>query len=323
MTIDSIPEIININQFYAFHKKSGKISIGTIIGKSAITNLVYYAIDGIRYKMHSSDCLTNDKPVVEFEKNKLIGYLNKEDLIKDYEKYLALKEKNKKQRKTYYMVNKEIFACKTTTVKNIWANNKYFDNKEDAINFANKGIAKTKKLIEKYLNTLKTLKTALDEIDKSIQVEDISIKDYTAKPSTLKVNDLLVKFEGKKYKHTYLGEIKEDSAVTVKEFITPQIAKLSNGTILIEQECYPSWPCYVKYENKDAISKSFLKETIKRSKYLINLENNTIEKLSRFFENYIPFETKYDGGICFYKKNTEELIEGITDFINDNSIKTN
>lgn len=316
MTMDNIPEVINVNQFYVFHRKTGKVSIGTIIGKSAVTNISYYQLDGMKYKLHPSHALTTENPITKFENN-VIGYMYREDLIKEYEKFLEMKEKRKKTYKTHYAVDVSLFTCKTTKTTNGYGL-KYFDTKEEALTYANKGLVRVKKVLKDYLNKFIELKAIIDEIDKSVVLDDL--KDFIVKPSTLNVNDLLIKVDAKSYKHIYTGIVKDDGVVTVKGFVSPEIVNLSDGTILIENECrYSTLPCFIKYKDKDLVKKILFVSAIKRTKRDVEHQIENIKKVSKFIETYVPFQTKAETGIHFSKDYDKELIEGIIECLKENS----
>lgn len=318
MTIDNVPEVIDFNQFYVFFKKTGKIAIGTTIGKSAITNIIHYEINGVEYHLHQSSALSTNNPITTFESNKVIGYLYKKDLDKAYEEYMVKKEKNKKQYKTHYIVFKDTYICKATKSTK-WYNVKSFDNKEDAVNYANKGLAKTNKAIKQYIETFKKLKAILEEINKEMKVNDTTIYNYIVKPSVLNVNDLLVKIETKRYSSAVYSEIiKEDGVVTVKGFVTPQIANLSNGTILIESECN-SYDGFIKYENKDEVKKRMFANTVKLLIKDVQREIESLERIGNFLEKYVPLVTKV-GTLYFSQRYTKKLMEGIKEFLKDNNI---
>lgn len=319
MTIDNVPEVIDINQFYVFFKKTGKIAIGTTIGKSATTDFTYYEINGVKYRLHQSSELSTDNPITTFENNKVIGYLYKKDLDKAYEEYMVKKEKNKKQYKTHYIVYEDTYICKATKSTKWHYNVKSFDNKEDAVNYANKGLAKTNKAIKQYIETFKKLKAILEEINKEINVNDTTISPYIVKPSVLNVNDLLIKIEKKRYNSVVYSEIiKEDGVVTVKGFVTPQIAKLSNGTVLIEHECN-SYNGFVKYENKNAVEKIMFDRIVKRLIKNIQHQIELLEVTGKFLEKYVPLVTRTKT-LCFSQRYAKELMEGTTEFLKDNNI---
>ena len=206
-TIDTVPEVINYNQFYCYCKITGKIAIGTpnltFIPcpniKSATSGYMLYDVNGITYEEYQKN--TDEKSFTI--DRKFLCFNNYEDFVSFY------KEKQKSKKASYgkkrYAVDKDIFYATETKAKITPYNCVEFFSKEEAVDYANKGLAKLRKEVAKHIEKLK--KILIEYLEKEVELRE-TLKEYTddkymelfiAKPSNLKENDIITKLKRKDY----------------------------------------------------------------------------------------------------------------------------
>ena len=301
-TLDTVPEDIGINQFYCYDRRNGTIFIGDILGKSAVSPYTMYSVNGVIYKT-----------CVGFEENartmilgfKLKCFLDYKCFAKAYAEYLTSHKQTKKTRKTRYLVHKNTLYCKQTRAASVEYGFKEFSSKEDAEAYAYNGLKKLKVLVPKFLKEYRELQAILEyEITnlKKVYHElfDSQMTDYSqlvkaqVKPSTIKENDILIKLDKKRYGNALsIDEIDEDFTVSVKSFIKPNIAKLSNGTVLIEEECNHSYPFFFHYADKDKLA---IETKMRNARYIFNIVESeiiSIEDSEKYVFSYTPFNNSF------------------------------
>lgn len=317
-TIDTVPETLYYNQFYCYNKRTGEIMIGTIVGKSALTNSSMYNINGVTYKVYSGSGFNGNTREIELNNNgKLRCFLDYDEFVKNYKSDIIAKEKRQSAKKKY-IVNKELFHCRETKAATIPYNYKEFNTKKEAEKYSLNGLKKLKTETTKLLDELKRLKKIMQETDEAIKGTYSSaeysyssrVSDFMVKPSKLKENDLIFKIGAKRFEHTYILEIDENSTTTVKGFIKPTIAQLSNGTLLIENECSSSLPYMCLYDDYDKIKELVKKHNaVKIAKEITGLIER-MTKIYKYAETYKPFDKE----VCFEyfnKKYYKEYIDDI------------
>ena len=300
-TLDTVPEDIGINQFYCFNKKNGTIIIGEILGKSAIYSQNVYCINGDIFKTH--DGFEGNTRTMTLDR-KFECFLDYQRFVKAYNAYLLTKEKTRKTRKTKYVVDKNTFYCKQTRAASIPYNCKEFSTKDDAATYAYNGLQKLKTLVPKYLKEYRELEVILkyeisclkdayyESFGEDSKIDYSQLVKAQVKPSTLRENDILIKLNTKQYGQTLsIEEVDEDFAVSVKGFIRPGIAKLSNGTVLIEGECNYSYPFFFHYADKDKIT---IRAKLRNARYILNIVESDIKNIEaseKYIFSYTPFES--------------------------------
>lgn len=290
-TLETVPEVINYNQFYCYHKISGKITIGTIIGKSATSGYMLYDVNGITYEELQKN--TDEKSFTI--DRKFLCFNNYEDFVSFYKKYLTEKQKASYGKKIY-IVDKDIFYTTEAKAKITPYNCVEFFSKEEAVDYANKGLVKLRKEVAKNIEKLK--KILVEYLEKEVALretlkeytDDEYVKSFIAKPSNLKENDIITKLKRKSYSIFTTLEVDEEStAIRVKGFIKPDIAQLSDNTILIEKECCSTlWPTFIKYACINEATIILKRRTLKREIKNIKYEIDRLENVKKFADNYKP-----------------------------------
>lgn len=312
-TLETLPIEIGTNQFYCLCRRNGKIMIGNIIGTSALTGYGLYEINGRQFKVFPSDTFKEDKYETVVG-DRISCYLNYQDFVKAYYEHLEAKAKKRKtQPKTRYFVDKSTFVCRQTKSASRGYNVKIFENKEEAAEYAIKNIARLTKRFEKCKIELNELKEILKKYN--VPTESPRMEDLPVLPRDLKENDLLAKIEWVRLKGCNIPFIKKDYAVSVKGFVNPSIAKLSDGTLLIENECGSTYNAFIMYEDinkaKERLNKANLIHFIRE----VNVYLDSIEKNEKFYKRYVPFETK--DGYCpwFYEDGVKNLIDDTNEYL--------
>lgn len=313
-TINDIPAIIDDNQFYCFNPKTGTVRIGEIIGKSALRSETRYKLGHFEFKDYRT--LSNDNPIVTFRINSLIknvkAYKNYQDFIKEYNEHVISKLKKKKEQKTRYIVSTDTFMCRTTKAKYTPYSFKAFDSKDEATEYAMKGLKSIKTKLDKYIPTLKDMQKQLLAIQGN-SIKDKSFDNLMATPKNVSEKDLLTKIVYKRYKILTWPEVDESYIVRLVKRITPELALLSDGTLLDKKECQAnSFPMLIKLDSvddaKDKLNAMLTERLANDIKY--NLPH--LEKLKEFVEKYTPFKRIYGmANVYFQEKYTKELIEDI------------
>ena len=293
-TLETLPEVINYNQFYCYHKASGKIAIGTIIGKSATSGYMLYEVNGITYEEYQKNA---DKKSFTIDR-KFLCFNNYEDFVSFYKKHMIEKQKSKKASygKKRYIVDKNIFYTTETKAKITPYNCVEFFSKEEAVDYANKGLVKLRKEVAKHIEKLK--KILIEYLEKEValrktlcELTDAEyMESFIAKPSNLKENDIITKLKRKDYfSFTTLEVDEENTTIRVKGFIKPDIVQLSDNTILIERECCSiSWPTFIKYACINKATIILKRRTLKREIQRIKYEIDNLEEVKKFADNYKP-----------------------------------
>ena len=312
-TLENVPVMIGPTQFYCLCRRNGKIMIGNIIGVSALTGYGLYEINGRQYKVFPNDTFKEDKYETVVG-DRISCYLHYQDFINAYYEHLEAKAKKRKtQPKTRYFVDKTTFVCKQTKSTSRGYNVKIFENKEEAAEYATKNIARLTKKFEKYKVELNELKETLKKYN--VPTESPRIEDLPVSPRDLKENDLLAKIEWLHLKGCNVSLVKKDYAVSVKGFVNPTIAKLSDGTLLIENECGSTYNAFIRYENIDLAKERLKKTNLRNFIREVNLYLDSIEKNEKFYKKYVPFETKYDYSPWFYEDGAKNLISDVNEYL--------
>lgn len=330
-TLETAPETIGLNQFYCYNTKNGDIFIGDILGESAISPYTMYSINGVIYKTCCG--FEGNTRTITLER-KLKCFLDYNSFVKDYAEYLTSKEKTKKTRKTRYIVDKNTFYCKQTRAASIPYGCKEFSSKDDAATYAYNGLQKLKALVPKYLKEYRELQVILEHEITNLrkvyhELFGRQMTDYSqlvkaqAKPSTIKENDVLFRLNLKHYNTISIEEIDEDFTVSVKGFIKPNIAKLSNGTILIENECDYHYPFLFHYAYKDKLAIRVKLRNARDILSIVESDIKNIEASEKYVFSYMPFDNSL-GPAYFnmnYKKKTLQDIKNYMQTLKENKEK--
>ena len=108
-TLENLPTTIPEDQFYCYSKKTGKITLGEVIGESAITKHTHYRVFAHTYRAYH--WFNEDINVITPERN-IKCFADFQTFLKDYNDYLKEKAKKVKINKKRYVVNKNTFVCK-------------------------------------------------------------------------------------------------------------------------------------------------------------------------------------------------------------------
>lgn len=332
ISFENVPKDINYNEFYCYSTKTGVIFIGTVIGKSAMTLDFRYSINGFTHYLRENEAFSEDRHRVEIRNANYVCFQNYDDFAEEYNKYLKEQEENKIKRKktTKYLVNIESFLCNTTTSDTVGYRQKAFDSKKDATEYANKGLKRLQKKVEKYLPELIRQDKILDEAIKKVSYAyvdcyGVSVDKYLSEmmvsPLCLKEGDMLAKVGYTKYNSFSLNNVDKDYSTTVKGFKNPEAALLSDNTLLFQSECRKySIPMFIKAEAADTAQKVLLKNNIRRVKGYAEEKIKYLNKLAKYAKEYVPFK-KYDSMyMYFYEKHIVEIIKDIDAFIEDNNL---
>lgn len=312
-TLETLPIEIGTNQFYCLCRRNGKIMIGNIIGVSALTGYGLYEINGRQYKVFPSDTFKEDKYETVVG-DRISCYLHYQDFVKAYYEHIEAKAKKRKtQPKTRYFVDKSTFVCRQTKSASRGYNVKIFENKEEAAKYAQKNIARLTKKFEKYKVELNELKEILKKYN--VPTESPRMGDLPVLPRNLKENDLLAKIEWLHLKGCNVSLVKKDYAVSVKGFVDPKIAKLSDGTLLIENECGSIYNAFIRYENIDKAKERLKKKNLRGFIRDIDGYLITMEKNEKFYKRYVPFETKDSFNPWFYEDGVKNLIDDTNEYL--------
>ena len=228
--LGDIPEKLEDNQFYCFNKKNGEITIGEVIGVSVTSNWAMYKLGAREIKLnHVFSEYTRSFKI----NNDETAFKDYQDLLDAYAKYAEKKvKKAAASRITRYVVNKETFVCRQTRGAYISWNEKTFDTKQEAIAYADKGLASLGKKVAKYLATFNDLRKQLSELMpdphsyKSIvqndDNEDAMFK-IMATPYNLTEKDFIGRIIYKQYKTQSLQTVDETYMVKVNKHIGQEI----------------------------------------------------------------------------------------------------
>ena len=334
-TLETLPETINYNQFYCYSTYSGKIFIGTIIGKSALRPYYKYEINERTYEIYEKDAFSEEKNNIAIRDTNLLAFLNYQDFLKSYNDYVKSKEVKKKvQRKRVirYMVNTETFECKTTTIEKPYYRNKLFDTKDEAITYATKGL---KRLAKKAESLTKTMSEQLKLLSQSLSKESyayincygVSLEKYLeemmAKPSNLKEGDTLAKINYAQYKNFNTKVIDKDYSTTVKSIVSPgNVVLLSDNTLLYEGECKAYCvPLLVKAEAVNTVMVLLKKSSTRKIIEQLERELLSLEKIAKYAKEYVPFKKNAVTPLYFSVGYIADIAKDVEDFIKDNNLK--
>ena len=325
--LGDIPEKLEDDQFYCFNKKNGDITIGEIIGVSVTSNWAMYKIGTREIKIN----------YVFSEYTKSFNINNDETAFKDYKELLDAygKYAEKKVKKaaasriTRYVVNKETFLCRQTRGGYIAYAEKVFDTKQEATEFAEKGLATLSKKVLKYHTILSDIKKQLTElmpgqhsykgIVQSNDDED-NMSKIMATPKNLTEKDFIGRIIYKHYKTLNLPTVDESYIVTINKRICPEIVKLSDGTLLAQSDCrvYVS-PVLFKFHLMDAAKEICRRRAIKRILNGIDNILDALKRLEKHAQNYHPFMPNYSTSPYFGEKWIKEMIEDSQQIIKEYS----
>ena len=319
----NIPFELEKDQFYCYNTKNGKVSIGEIIGASALSNLTMYKVNGQQIDSYSR--FSDDYSMIRLGRD-LKAFNNYKDFIDDYQKYIDSKLKKAVTNKTKYIVNKSIFTCKKTRSNFVASSWKTFETRQEALDYANKGIVALEKKILKYEPIIANIKDKLHSIEVGLRPfkdNDELLKQIAATPKNISEKDFLTRIDWKGYKTTSLAEVEDGYMATLSKRITPDIVKLSDGTLLLQKECdnhkyYLSLPLVIKYQYVDEAKKHLKKWSIKRLLTDVQRRLEDFDRLKKYLEHYEPFKENPIIGAWFDESYVKDFIEDANTFINKN-----
>ena len=333
-TLETVPETIDYNQFYCYSTYSGKIYIGTILGKSALKPYFKYIINERPFEVYEKDAFSEEKTSIDIRDTNFRCFLNYKDFVDAYNEYLMAIEAKKTVRKkkvTRYMVQTETFQCKTTTMEKPYYRNKLFDTKEEAVEYATKGLKRLIKKTEKYSKTLNELYDVLSKSLKNgyayLNCYGVSLDKYLeemmAKPSNLKEGDTLAKIDFSYHKNFTTRKIDKDYLTQVKNFVNPSTILLSDNTLLYESECKSySVPLLIKAEAVNKVALLLKKASTRKVIEYIDREINALEKVHEYAGRYVPYKKGCQYSPVYFSEGyATSLIKDIEDFIKDNNLK--
>lgn len=316
-TIDNLPTDIGSNQFYCYDMKNGNIKIGEILGKSASSARTLIKIDDFEI---TCTFFSDGPNVIYYPRTKSAGqykcFNNQQEFLADYYKFLEARAARKKSERLKYIVDKNTFYCKRTKAASIHYNFKEFPSKNSAEEYSRQNLVKLKAFADKTAKKVKEFKESLQEAKEKVRAETYEMRekrlyDLQVKPSSLRENDLLFRVVRDENDALYIPRIDEGYDVSVKGFIKPTIAKLSDGTLLIENEREYSMPFFFKHEMYDSIKDVVKRTIIKEVERLVNSIESDISELQRYCEKYTPFNNDKVNNIYFDKSYTIKEIKAI------------
>ena len=213
------------------------------------------------------------------------------------------------------MVDTETFFCKKTA--SAWTSGivKEFNSKEEAVNYATKGLEKLLSQVTKLIAEYEKLSDIVSKEYKSVSRDIINafdtyeVKTYMnnrliAKPEKLKENDVVFKVDDdENYKRIKVFKIVPDSETSVKGFVSPCIAKLSNGEVLINSEClklyYP--PFMAKYEDMDKVILANKYCTLDQIALTLKSELLSLNRILEYAKTYKPLSNSFSSSPYFGK----------------------
>jgi hypothetical protein len=333
-TLETVPETIDYNQFYCYSTYSGKIYIGTILGKSALKPYYKYIINERPFEVYEKEAFSEEKTSIDIRDTNFRCFLNYKDFVDAYNEYLMAIEAKKTVRKkkaTRYMVQTETFQCKTTTMEKPYYRNKLFDTKEEAVEYATKGLKRLIKKTEKYSKTLNELYDVLSKSLKNgyayLNCYGVSLDKYLeemmAKPSNLKEGDTLAKIDFSYHKNFTTRKIDKDYLTQVKNFVNPSTILLSDNTLLYESECKSySVPLLIKAEAVNKVTLLLKKASTRKVIEYIDREINALEKVHEYAGKYVPYKKGCQYSPVYFSEGyVTSLIKDVEDFIKDNNLK--
>lgn len=333
-TLETVPKVIYYNEFYCYSTYSGKIFIGTIIGKSALRPYYKYEINERTFDVCENEAFSEEKTSIDIRDTNFRCFLNYKDFVDAYNEYLMAIEAKKTVRKkkvTRYMVNTETFECRTTTMEKPYYRYKLFDTKDKATTYATNGL---KRLAKKADSLTKTMSEQLKLLSQSLSKESyayincygVSLEKYLeemmAKPSNLKEGDTLAKINFARYKYFNIRVIDKGYSTTVKSFVNPGTVLLSDNTLLYEAECKAYCvPLLVKAEAVNTVMVLLKKSSIRKIIEQLERELLSLEKLAKYAKEYVPFKKNAVTPPCFSIVYRTDITKDVEDFITDNNLR--
>ena len=328
-TFETLPTTIKVDQFYYYNKKTGEVGLGEIVGTSALSARSVFRVGKCEFTTYCG--FTDDYRTLILNRN-FKCFLDYQTFSKDYNKYKAEQEaiKAARRRTARYVVDKNSYFCKRSFCKSVPYGFKEFSTKTEAVDYSEKGLIQLKKYVDKYLPLLRELLKDTQEAKKDIlsmlgmgKLLNIRLYDLRPKPGKLKVGDILFKVETSRVGNQYIyyrGVVPEFS-VSVISLVSGDIAKLSDGTLLIQSE---NSETLFNYNVKDDVEKVIINGNLEG--LIKSLEGGiiTLERIEGYCKKYKPLDTHtvnvyanrsyttdiYDSGtriLGFIKSNAENL----------------
>ena len=325
---EDVPVSISCDQFYCYNKRNGKIYIGTIIGASAIYSYeVYLSIDGVTHKTSTKFALNENKTITlnrQFE-----CFLIYQDFVRAYSEYADKKKKEKSLRTTKYLVDKRTFHCRKTTAPYRSGIEVQFATQKEAEEYSLNGLKKLQKEVPVILRKYEEIKERIRSIKRLLVLkygEDIIERSQRTFLSSLQPNindlkpdDTLFKVEYKQYKHNGIEKINDEYSVTVKGFVKPGLAKLSDGTILVGSEINRSYPLFFLESQRALIERIIKYIALNRLESSLKYDVQDAERAVKYASKYVPFSRQPN--VYFDKAYKKESIKGIEEIL-DTEFKT-
>lgn len=300
--IESLPITIESNQFYYYNKKTGDVGVGDIVGKSALSIKTVLRIGEAKFitSYNLGDSNTYQRPIT-LDKN-FRCFFRYQDFINEYTRFKgeqAAIKAERSHRPVRYIVDKNSYFCRKRYGKSIPYNFKEFNNKEEALEYSNKGLSKLKNFVKKYLPLFRELKISVEnaktEIFRDLRIDEVyglRIYDFRPKFEKIKIGDTLFKIETRNINNSfYYQAIVSKFSVSVSEYIGRDMMKLSDGTLLLKSENYGS---LFNINAKDKIEKILIKANLEKLSETLKSTLNNLEKIEKYCEIYNPLISRVE-----------------------------
>ena len=297
--LDNIPKVLEKGSFYCYDTRKGDVSIGKITGNSIISSVCLLEIGDRYYKLYHG--FSEDIRVLDIAGSNWRGFLDYEKFEEDYKKFLDAKSK-RPPRKQKFLVHKTFFYCSRSRAysENIPNWFKIFDKEEDALEYSKKGINRLKNSAKINLTKLEKLEAILT--DKAnlywrAKKSEKRVGEFRVKPSDLTPGENLFKVRFKKTEcynlFTPFFEIVPSSEAKVtKVFLNQRMAVLSDGSLLLQEECRGGFPILCRCKEIEEIKNTVNFENFNRLLGITRKVHKQLEDTIGYCEKYIPFKNR-------------------------------
>jgi len=331
-SLENVPETIGINEIYCYYPTNGVICIGEILGKSIGSKATIIRIGELIVK--TFDKIEDGVNSIIVNHGRIKCYNDYNTLAAEYKANSAKKKLERAARKKHYSVNTTTFYCKETSSSYMPYHEKWFDTKKEAEEYANKGLEKFKKSIPKLIDECSETKELVHNLIIDLRKEGklmfdkepnyaIYFRTHQVKFRELKENDVIFKVTHKVYGDRFtINEIADDATFTVKSFVTPRIAKLSNGEILMDEECHD----FYYYSMYKMIEQKMKMDDLRRTLSLIDHGKDSLDKLLEYAKSYTPFNKKIKEVNCnfnYLKAQIKDIKMFLKDYNKDENLNEN
>lgn len=297
--LNDIPKVLDQGKFYCYDTRKGEIAIGEIVGNSILSSVCLLRIRGRHYKLYQG--FSEERRIIDIAGSNWRGFLDYGRFEGDYKEFLDEKSK-RPPRKQKFLVHKTFFYCSRSRAysENIPNYFRIFEKEEDALECSKRGLNRLKNSAKINLAKLEKLESILKakaDLYWRAKKSEKRVSEFRLKPSDLTPGENLFKV---RFKETgcynlfvpFFEIVPSSEAKVTEVFLYQRMAVLSDGSLLLHEECIGGFPILCRCEEREEIENTVNFENFHRLLGVAGKVHKQLEDTIGYCEKYVPFKNR-------------------------------